>query len=99
MQSEPVERKKREETDLSSDRATILEDSGRPTIRDVARLAGVSIATVSHVVNKTGRMSSETENRVRRAIETLKYTANAHARELACWRQQVKHGAFTERLR
>jgi DNA-binding LacI/PurR family transcriptional regulator len=57
--------------------------SGRPTIRDVAQLAGVSTATVSYVMNKTRAVSSETEEKVRLAIEALSYLPNAHARELA----------------
>ncbi len=62
--------------------------SGRPTIRDVAQLAGVSIATVSYVMNKTRAVSSETAQKVRLAMEALSYMPNAHARELACWRRQ-----------
>lgn len=71
---------------MSSDKAAIHENSGRPTIRDVARLAGVSTATVSHVMNKTSVVTSDTQQRVQLAIETLNYTPNAHARELASWR-------------
>ena len=54
----------------------------RATIRDVAELAGVSAATVSKVMNKTGRISAETEQRVRFVIAVLDYTPNVHAREL-----------------
>src|SRR6266498_1644143 len=61
--------------------------SRRPTIADVARLAKVSTATVSYVVNGTRTMSSETEQKVRLAIETLNYEPNPHARELAFWRR------------
>src|SRR5919204_391299 len=39
--------------------------SRRPTIRDVAEQAGVSIATVSRALNDRGDVSSETRNRVR----------------------------------
>jgi DNA-binding LacI/PurR family transcriptional regulator len=62
--------------------------SDRPTIRDVARLAGVSTATVSHVINATGVISAETQQKVRVAIDALGYRPNLHARELACWRRQ-----------
>ena len=68
--------------------------SGRPTIRDVARFAGVSTATVSYVMNKTRAVRSETERKVRLAIEALSYMPNAHARELACWRKQLLHHDF-----
>lgn len=43
------------------------------TIYDVARYAGVSTATVSKVLNGTGRISKETSSRVARAIEELQY--------------------------
>jgi LacI family transcriptional regulator len=53
------------------------------TIRDVANLAGVSIATVSHVVNDTGNVGSATRHRIRRLIQIIGYAPNVHARELA----------------
>lgn len=54
-----------------------------PTIRDVARLAGVSVATVSRVLNKNGYVNKDTEQKVLRAIEQLQYMPNAVARGLA----------------
>ncbi|HCD99489.1 MAG TPA: hypothetical protein DER07_00430 [Armatimonadetes bacterium] len=45
-----------------------------PTIRDVARAAGVSIATVSHVLNdRREKVSSETRERVLRVVRELRY--------------------------
>lgn len=55
----------------------------RVTISDVANLAGVSIATVSRVVNGTAPVADETVQRVQAAIETLGYAPNAAARKLA----------------
>jgi DNA-binding LacI/PurR family transcriptional regulator len=52
-------------------------------IKDIARLAGVSTATVSHVINKTRFVSDETKSRVLTAIEKVGYTPNIHARNLA----------------
>ncbi len=52
-------------------------------IKDVARLAGVSTATVSHVINKTRFVSEETKQRVLVAIENVGYTPNVFARNLA----------------
>jgi len=52
------------------------------TIRDVAKLAGVSVATVSHVINGTRQVSPETATRVRRAMEALDYQPNAIAQSL-----------------
>ena len=54
-----------------------------PTIRDVARLAGVSVATVSRVLNKNGYVNKDTEQKVIKAIEQLQYMPNAVARGLA----------------
>lgn len=43
------------------------------TIRDVAKHAGVSVATVSYVLNDVEKVSNETKNRVLKAIEELNY--------------------------
>lgn len=48
-------------------------------IRDVAQLAGVSTATVSHVINKTRFVSKETTDKVLSAIRQLDYTPNITA--------------------
>jgi len=53
------------------------------TIRDVARVAGVSVATVSHVVNGTHYVSPELRQRVVDAIEALNYRPNRLARALS----------------
>ncbi len=52
------------------------------TMRDVARLAGVSITTVSHVVNSTRSVAPETKAKVLDAIEHTGYTGDAIARSL-----------------
>ncbi len=54
-----------------------------PTIKDVAREAGVSIATVSYVLNnKTASVSRETRQQVLDTIERIGYTPNVTARNL-----------------
>jgi LacI family transcriptional regulator len=53
------------------------------TIRDVARQAGVSVATVSHVINKTHYVTPELNDRVFAAIEALNYQPNKLARALS----------------
>jgi DNA-binding LacI/PurR family transcriptional regulator len=58
----------------------------RPTIRDVAREAGVSYATVSRVLNGREWVSPEAVRAVREAIARTGYTANQHARSLATGR-------------
>ena len=52
------------------------------TMRDVALLAGVSTATVSHVVNGSKKLSPETTERVLRAISQVNYTPNTVAKSL-----------------
>ena len=52
------------------------------TMRDVALLAGVSTATVSHVINGTKKLSPETTERVLRAISQVNYTPNTLAKSL-----------------
>ncbi|GLV48888.1 LacI family transcriptional regulator [Thermus sp. LT1-2-5] len=53
-----------------------------PTLRDVARLAGVSHTTVSHVLNGTKQVRSEVADRVWAAVETLGYRLNRQAQAL-----------------
>jgi LacI family transcriptional regulator len=53
-----------------------------PTIRDVAKQAGVSPITVSRVINKPEKVSEETRARVEQAITTLGYVPNRLARSL-----------------
>ena len=52
------------------------------TIKDVARLAGVSVATVSRVVNNAPRVSEKTKAAVRKVMDELNYTTNANDRAL-----------------
>jgi LacI family transcriptional regulator len=58
------------------------------TMADVARVAGVSITTVSHVVNGTRPTSPHTAQRVHAAIERTGYSQNTIARALARARTQ-----------
>jgi LacI family transcriptional regulator len=60
--------------------------SGRPTIRDVAQLAGVSIATVSRALNDRSDVSAQTRERVRNAAASLGYAADPAARALVSQR-------------
>jgi len=53
------------------------------SIYDVANLAGVSISTVSRVLNKSGYVSSKTEKKVYDAVEKLNFIPNVVAQNLA----------------
>lgn len=53
------------------------------TIHDVAKAAGVSTATVSNVLNKTGKVGRSTRQLVLSTVKRLGYIPNAHARHLA----------------
>ena len=58
------------------------------TIKDVAKKANVSVATVSRVINNTGYVNQETRQLVLNAIEALGYVPNELARSL--FRKQSK---------
>ena len=53
------------------------------TIRDVAKAAGVSTATVSNVLNKRGKVGKRTQSQVLTTVKRLGYLPNIHARRLA----------------
>jgi LacI family transcriptional regulator len=61
----------------------------RATIYDVARLAEVSPSTVSRALNKPGRMSAETERKVREVAERLEFEINPSARALQTGRRMT----------
>jgi LacI family transcriptional regulator len=52
------------------------------SIRDVAQHAGVSVGTVSNVLNRPGEVSAESVRRVQEAIDALGYVRNDAARKL-----------------
>ncbi len=62
------------------------------TLRDVARLTGVSTMTVSRVVNNSRHVKSDTRARVERAIAQLGFVPNAVGRLLA---QKRNHASFS----
>ena len=64
-----------------------------PTLRDVAALAGVSTATVSHVINETRNITPATRRRVERAIEELSFVPNHVGRALALRKGAKSDGA------
>ncbi|HEV2277947.1 MAG TPA: LacI family DNA-binding transcriptional regulator [Acidobacteriaceae bacterium] len=58
-------------------------------IREVARLARVSTATVSRTINGSDKVTPETKERVQRAIEELKFYPNTWARALGSGRSRL----------
>jgi LacI family transcriptional regulator len=61
----------------------------RPTIFDVAKVAGVSIKTVSRVVNHEPNVRASTRERVENAVAVLKYRPDQSARNLASHRSHL----------
>lgn len=59
-----------------------MTDGKLPTMQAVADTAGVSLATVSNVLNQPSRVAPGTREKVRAAIESLGYIRNAAARDL-----------------
>lgn len=59
------------------------------SIREVAKRAKVSIATVSRAMNNPGNVDPETVKRVRRAAHELNYFPDSHARSLVSGRSRI----------
>jgi LacI family transcriptional regulator len=66
-----------------------MSKKNNPTMRDVARLAEVSVATVSAVINGTATVSPRRAESVRKAMEILDYHADQIARSLKTGRTRV----------
>ncbi|MFD5869352.1 LacI family DNA-binding transcriptional regulator [Corynebacterium sp. NPDC060344] len=71
----------------------------RTTMKDVAEVAGVSIQTVSRVLNNSGSVSPSTREKVERAAESLRYQVNLAARSLASKRSQMVGMLVTGEIR
>lgn len=63
--------------------------SSEPSMKDVAKLAGVSTATVSHVINNSCNVKEETKTKVNKAIDRLNYKVNPTARRLRTGHSQI----------
>ena len=63
--------------------------SGNKSITDVARLAGVSITTVSRVINKVGAVKEKNRARVMDAVKELKFQPSVFAQRLATGKSNV----------
>ncbi len=70
------------------------------TIKDVARKAGVSITTVSRVINDSPRVSKKTREKVIKAMKELGFSPRPWAKYLAMPRAKFKVGiVITERIK
>src|SRR5271157_645955 len=67
----------------------MTQKSNSVTIRDVAREAGVSVATVSRYINRTTPVSTEAAERLERVMVNLHYLPHAAARHLATRKTRV----------
>src|SRR6187431_3778266 len=74
---------KRAANNNAKKRATTALPDSPPTLEMVAKEAGVSIATVSRIINGTAKVSAERKNAVEAAIAKLNFRPNAAARGLA----------------
>lgn len=63
--------------------------SSSVTIRDVARQAGVSVATVSRYINRNAPVSAEVAERLNQVMSALRYVPHAAARHLASRKTRV----------
>src|SRR3954447_22336147 len=72
----------RVERTFSQHAAPLAPIGRRPTMRDVAALAGVSLSTVSRVVNGDGRVDGRLAEQVRHAVDMLGYRQNVTASSL-----------------
>ena len=70
------------QSSAAADDPSVAGKSLRLTIHDVAKLAGVSVGTVSRVLNGFDNVLPETKMRVQEAIDRLGYTPNVVARSL-----------------
>lgn len=59
------------------------------SIKDIARLSGVSVATVSRVINENGRFSEETRQKVVEVIQKYQYETNSIAKSLRMSKSQT----------
>ena len=71
---------------------------GPPTIREVAALAGVSIATVSRVVNQSSQVAPETRQRVQQAITHLGFVSSPAARAMRPGVRSLTWGLLVDEL-
>jgi LacI family transcriptional regulator len=73
----------------NAERTALAPSAGKVTVRDIAHAAGVSIATVSRVLNHPGLVTAETQEAVLQALRGCDYIPNQHARSLISRRSRA----------
>lgn len=63
-----------------------------PTIKEIARLAGVSRGTVDRVLNNRGSVNQETEKKIREIAQAVNYSPNLAGKTLAVRKKMLKFG-------
>lgn len=76
---------------VTTNKREIMENQ-TPTIKDVAKMAGVSIATVDRVLHKRGKVSQKNQKSIEAALEILSYKPNQIARALSGRKSSIKIG-------
>ena len=59
------------------------------SIKDIAKIAGVSISTVSYALNGSNKVTEETRQRIKKIADDLKYVPNMAARTLKRQRTNI----------
>ncbi len=67
----------------------IMGNNTKRNIKEIAKLAGVSVATVSRVINNFDNVKPETRERVQKIIKENNYIPSATARDLSCQSSEV----------
>lgn len=67
----------------------MINKQSKVTIQDVAKTAGVSVSTVSRVLNQKVDVSAETQNRIQQVITQMGYTSNLAARSMRSSRKNL----------
>jgi LacI family transcriptional regulator len=67
----------------------VMRRSGLPSLKDVAKAAGVSVTTVSRHINGMLVLPAETAQRIAEAVRALDYRPNPHARRLSLGRSET----------
>jgi LacI family transcriptional regulator len=66
----------------------MVHDRRRPSLKDVAALAGTSVATASRVINNSGYITEHTRSRVMEAVNKVKLSTQSAGQGIETRREQ-----------